>query len=262
MNRPPPPSDADRELNGLRARAYGRDHDIEADPAALARLVELENARVADTAAQPDTEEHTPAADARDTVPARAAPEEDPAMPAGPAAPATPAVDGAPTVSSPGGFWRSLWRRATATRSRRISFLAAAVVAVAMVGYAVRWLDATIPDATLPPLPDAADPALIEIMRARGLDGHFSTLQKYEPDRELEPWSVMHPEGYLCLLAVDRARETVQNAQCVPPGTELFVNLGAWPSFNDAYAEGLPDGSVIRWHLREDAVDVFVYPAS
>ena len=40
-------SDAERELNDLRARAYGPKPDIEADPAAIARLIELETAHVA-----------------------------------------------------------------------------------------------------------------------------------------------------------------------------------------------------------------------
>ena len=39
-------SDAERELNDLRARAYGPKPDIEADPAAIARLIELEAAHV------------------------------------------------------------------------------------------------------------------------------------------------------------------------------------------------------------------------
>ena len=62
MNGLPPPSDPDGELNDLRMRAYGRDHDIEADPAALARLAELENARVADTVARSGVELLSPAA--------------------------------------------------------------------------------------------------------------------------------------------------------------------------------------------------------
>ena len=256
MNRPPPLSDADRELNGLRARAYGRDHDIEADPAALARQVELEKARAADTAPHPRTELPILAAEAPSTTPAHPPPQEDPAQPA------DPAVEDAATASSRGGLWRSLWRRATSTRTRRTSFLAGAVVVVVIVGYAVRWLDATIPDATLRPLANEGDRQVIQMMSDIEFEGDVSTLQKYEPYRGVEPWSIVHPEGYLCLMAADRVESTMLNAQCVPPGTELFVNLGAWPAFDEAFAEGLPDGSVIRWHLREGAVDVFLYPAS
>ena len=279
MNELPPPSDAERELKDLRARAYGPDHDIGADPAALARLAELENARVADTAARPGVELLTPAANAGGT----AAPASDASGTAEPAsdargtgpaasdadrpAPAGAAMDHARTASSRGGFWRSLWRRATATPSRRIWFLAASSVMVVIVVYAVTWLDRPTPDATLHPLDGDNDGQLIRLMEQLG-HVNFSTLQEYEPYRGVEPWTV-NRDGQLCLVAVARARTQVFNSQCVPPGTELFVNLtiapgvefGPWRSFDDAYAEGLPDGSVIRFHLRDDAVDVFVYPA-
>lgn len=280
MNGLPPPSDPDGELNDLRMRAYGRGHDIEADPAALARLAELENARVADTAARPDVEVLTPAANVWGTAapasdaPGTAEPASD-ASGAGPAvsdadrpAPAGAAMNQAGIASSRGGFWRSLWRRATATRSRRISFLAASSVMVVLVMYAVTRVGGPTPDATLRPLDGNDDGRLIRLMDQLG-HVNFSTLQEFEPYRGVEPWTV-NRDGRLCLVAVDRARTQVFNSQCVPPGTELFVNLtiapgvefGPWRSFADAYAEGLPDGSVIRFHLRDDAVDVFVFPAS
>ncbi len=41
----PTPADVERELGELRARAYGPGSDIRDDPAALARLTELEAAR-------------------------------------------------------------------------------------------------------------------------------------------------------------------------------------------------------------------------
>ena len=46
----------------------------------------------------------------------------------------------------------------------------------------------------------------------------------------------------------------------VPPGVELFVDLGAWPQAGDGFGEWLPDGSIIRFHLRANAVDAYVYP--
>ncbi len=45
MDASSPPSDAERELDELRRRAYGPHPDIQNDPAALARLTELEAAR-------------------------------------------------------------------------------------------------------------------------------------------------------------------------------------------------------------------------
>jgi hypothetical protein len=38
-----------------------------------------------------------------------------------------------------------------------------------------------------------------------------------------------------------------------------MVDVGAWPVFHDAFAEGLPDGTVIRFHLRGESVDVSVH---
>ena len=139
---------------------------------------------------------------------------------------------------------------------------------VVIVMYAVTWLDGPTPDATLRPADGDDDGQLIRLMEQLG-HVNFSTLQEFEPYRGVEPWTV-NRDGRLCLVAVSRARTEVFNSQCVPPGTELFVNLtiapgvefGPWRSFDDAYAEGLPDGSVIRFHLRDDAVDVFLYPAS
>ena len=62
MDASSPPSDAERELNELRARAYGPHPDIQADPAALARLTELEAAHIASPPDGADTEIGAPAA--------------------------------------------------------------------------------------------------------------------------------------------------------------------------------------------------------
>ncbi|MGC5173253.1 hypothetical protein ACLQ2Q_21640 [Microbacterium sp. DT81.1] len=267
MERRPPPSDAERELNELRARAYGPDPDIGSDPAALARLVELEAAHVADRAPRPRREFRAPpAADASQTAPPVTA---DPA--AHQVVPPGVSMDEAPTVTSSINSWRSLWRRATVTRSRRISFIAAIVVG-ALLGYAVTEVLGPHPDETLHPTATAAKDRVIQLMAAIGVDGDLSTLRGFEHYRDVEPWSVVDAEGRRCLMALDLGRTTgppspegwprgILNAQCVPPGTELFVDLGVWPAFNDAYTEGLPDGTIIRFRLREDAVHVFLYPA-
>ena len=181
-------------------------------------------------------------------------------------------MDEAPTVTSSINFWRSLWRRATVSRSRRISFIAASIAVVVLSGYAVTELLGPHPDATLHPTAAAAKDRVIQLMEVMGVDGDLSTLRGFERYRDVEPWSVVDAEGRRCLMALDRGRNTgkpspegwpsgILNAQCVPPGAELFVDLGVWPAFNDAYAEGLSDGTIIRFRLREDAVHVFLYPA-
>ena len=87
MEDPSTHSDADRELNDLRARAYGPDSDIHADPAARARLIELEAAHLSIPATTPHIDSSlTPAADVGRpaaaakvvAVPDRAAPTDEP----------------------------------------------------------------------------------------------------------------------------------------------------------------------------------------
>ena len=166
------------------------------------------------------------------------------------------------TETSTEASWRTLGRRVTATPVRRASLLigSIAVIVIASV-YAVTWLNEPHVDATLHPSGLQAG-RIPSLMRAIGFDADVSLLRGYERYRGIEPWSFINPEGYQCLMAVDRYRTGVFNTQCVPPGTDLFVDLGAWPEFSDDYAEGLPDGSLIRFHLREAEVDVFLYPAS
>src|SRR3954471_4508910 len=151
MEGPLPPSDAERELNDLRARAYGPDHDIETDPAALRRLVELESARVAGTAARsgigvPAAQRAVGGGAAPASRRAESASIEGATAPvptvseAAEAAPAGAGMEGELASGTPGRFWRSLWRRGTATWPRRISFLSAAGVVLILVVYALTWL--------------------------------------------------------------------------------------------------------------------------
>ncbi len=252
---PLPPSDAESELNSLRARAYGPDPDIDADPAARARLVELEAAHVAGMVARSGADlGATPAADAsRTAAPITAAPAADQV------APAADVMDDGRPVAASGGSGRSLLRRAIATRTRRVSFIVGLIVAVLV--YAVTWLLGPHPDATLRPTAGEADPALIMLMGAIGLDADVSTLREYQSYREVEPWSVVAADGSLCLMAVAPSRTGIFTTQCVPPEAELYNDLVAWPIWDDDFTKGLPDGSVIRFHLHNNVVDVFLYPA-
>ena len=63
-------------------------------------------------------------------------------------------------------------------------------------------------------------------------------------------------------MLVDRPTRSVDGANCVPPWIDLFADVGAWPLLGNDYVEGLPDGSIIRFHYSGDTVDVFLYPAS
>jgi hypothetical protein len=232
------PSEANRELNELRRRAYGPHPDIQADPAALARLTELEAARRADPPDGADTGIREPAA----------------------------AADGAPArTASSEGLPRSLWHRLTATRARRrrSSFVAAgALVVFFALAYIMASLDGPDPDATLHPVADEADGAVLAMLGFLGADADHSTIRGYEPYRGVEPWFVAERQGLQCFMLIKRSGPSVDGANCVPPGVDLFADTGAWPLLGDDFIEGLPNGSIVRFHYRGHSVDVFLYPAS
>lgn len=122
------PLDPDAELRALRARAYGPDADIEADPAALRRLRQLEAGLTERTPAPPDGAHRLTAAE-------RSAPAPDPVAAPPPVVHAAPPSDVPPTAgpsASRGRGRRGRPRRAT------LLWLAATVV-VALVSATVAW---------------------------------------------------------------------------------------------------------------------------
>ncbi|OUM45445.1 hypothetical protein [Arthrobacter sedimenti] len=256
MDASSPSSDAGRELGELRRRAYGPHADIQADPAALARLTELETARTASPPEGTDTELDEPAA-AADSAPAA----DFAGTVSGTDRPDT-AAGIAPAMASREGSPRSFWHRITATRVRRSWFMAAALVAFLALAYAVEWLIGPHPDATLHPLADEADGVVFSMLDVLGADVDRSSLRGYEPYRGVEPWFAVDRQGLQCFMIIDRSGPTVDGANCVPPGVDLFADIGAWPLLGDDSMEGLPGGSIIRFHYRGDSVDAFLYPAS
>ena len=231
MDASSPPSEAERELNELRRRAYGPHPDIQADPAALARLTELEAARRAGPPDGADTGIGEPAA----------------------------AAEGAP---------QSLWRRLTATRARRSSFVAGALVVFFALAFALAYTMASLvgqprPDVILHPVAEA-DNAVFKTLRFLGSNADESTIRGYQPYRGVEPVFHMDRRGYQCLRIIERSGPAVGGANCVPPGVDLFADI-AWPLGGHDLVEGLPglpDGSLVRFHYRGHSVDVFLYPAS
>ena len=182
------PSDTERELNDLRARAYGPRSDIEADPAAIARLIELETAHVAVTSPLNVTAsvENGAAHPASTSAPARYTVAASPAAPKG-----EPLI---PTTSRERSA-RSLWQRSTLTLSREWFGLGSIVVA-AILGSAA-WLlaphpDGTFhPDATLQPTESDRESSLfIESLIARDEDPDISTLRQFERYHDIDVWSV------------------------------------------------------------------------
>ena len=250
---PSRPSDAERELNDLRARAYGREPDIEADPSAIARLIELETAHIA--AATPFYV--TASVDSRA---ADAAPTSAPARDSVATSPAAQKAEPTPTTSA-GGSARSLWKRATLTRSREW-FVVGSIVVAAILGSAASLL-APHPGATLQLTAGEAD-LFIETLIAQDEDPDISTLRQFERYHDIDVWSVQvsSVENGLgtCLIALDRMGSGRFQYECLPTGFELAVHMSVVAEMNDGFGEWLPDDSIISLHLRENTVDVFVHP--
>ena len=89
-----------------------------------------------------------------------------------------------------------------------------------------------------------------------------STIRGYQPYRGVEPVFHVDRRGYQCLRSIERSDYAGDGPNCVPPGVDLFADTGAWPLRGDDLIEGLPDGSIVRFHYRAHSVDVFLYPAS
>lgn len=242
MDASSPPSDAERELNELRRRAYGPHPDIQADPAALARLTKLEAARRAGPPDGADTGIGEPAA----------------------AADGASGPDSAPTASREGAP-QSLWRRLTATRARRSSFVAGALVVFFALAFALVYTMASLvgqprPDAILHPVSEA-DNAVFKTLAFYASNADESTIRGYQPYRGVVPVFHVDRRGYQCMRIVV-PKHGIEGPNCVPPGVDLFVDTGAWRRRGHDLLEGLPDGSMVRFHYRGHSVDVFLYPAS
>jgi hypothetical protein len=245
--------DVARELNDLRARAYGPKPDIEADPAAMSRLIELEaahTAAVSFVSATASADHHTSGGTPRYAPAAGDAPEGSPPPKAEPMIPTT----------SGEGSGRPAWHRATLLRSR-VWFVVGAVLVVATLIYAAIWLLTPHPDATLHPTAAEPDNSGIQELTADVGDPDISTLRHFEPYREIAVWSVDNGSGDICLLAWDRGGGSGRfEFQCLPPAVELALHMPVVAEQGDSFGEWLADGSVISLHLRENTVDVFVHP--
>lgn len=258
-----PRSDAERELDELRRRAYGPHPDIQSDPAALVRLAELEAARTASRRAAAGTEVTAPAAAPDSESVARSTwttfIDEVP----------DPATSIAPVAESRIALTSFTWRRLTATRARRYSFVAGALAVFLAGVFAVTWIATPHPDATLHPIADEADSdvrTMLEFLSTLefpwGEAAGQSNFRGYQQYRGFEPWFFVDGRGYRCFMLIDRSGPFVSGANCVPPGVDLFADEGGQTHSGDDAMMGLPKGSVVRFHYRGDSVDVFLYPAS
>jgi hypothetical protein len=222
----------DAELTALRARAYGVDADIDADPVAAARLAELEELHAA-TMAKAVHDAGTSGAD-RAVMPAEA---------------------GEPAPGS--ARRRGLWQR-----SRTGAFLAGIATATAAAVAVAGWMLWTgpRPDATLRPTGAAPSEQVLRLTdHARRQMVLKPSLRGFEPILGLEVWSARSGLGNSCLLVFEPATDDLLAVGCVPPpakpGAEIYDVPVAW---TQEWTERFPTGTVVRFVLTEDAVDVWI----
>jgi hypothetical protein len=221
------PSDIERELDTLRARAYGPEADIDADPAAMARLVELEAAHRAATAAR---------------------------------AAAPVAVATTVTVTAPGEPTAPSSRDGSGGARGRRTWAVVGVICLFAIVAATVWNLVLRPDATLRQI-DADDGSdVIRVLSAQGRGPDASTLRQFEPYHDVGVWSVENAAGKVCFVVWDRLASGRFSIKCAPPGREVALSLTVESEGVDDFAPWLPDGSIVDFHLRDDTVDVFVRP--
>ena len=226
------PSDADRELDELRARAYGPDPDIDGDPAALARLRELEAAHRSDVESRAD-------APTRESAP-----------------------DVAPSLRVKKGSWRSLMQRATATWWSRVAWSAGALVVAGGIVTTILLVSAPRPDATLQPTEAEAEAddlvRRLVVAEAPWLEIDTSTLRPYEPFLGLEVWSGVNAFDSPCLVAVHQKNDTLSEWRCAPAAADLIMDVESTGDGFDGF-DGVAGDGIIRFTLRGDTVEAYVY---
>ncbi len=247
------------ELQELRRRAYGPDADIETDPAALARLHELEDAAAAKPAATSDPSAPEaaakPATDALPSPPDSSAdaPAADPLETAEPSAPAQ--APASPRVSR----LRALAARTTATRRARLLTGIVAVVVVGLIGGVIGW-QAAQPraDRVLAPTSETLAVAGDEQSILSGGYGLEGRLRGHEPYGALHAWTGRTHEGLECLVISlgEVAVDNIVGVGCAPDGLPASVDVFMWPGWSVQADLDLPVRSLVRFVRAGDQVRV------
>ncbi|MCU1444116.1 MAG: hypothetical protein JWQ59_2266 [Cryobacterium sp.] len=252
------PSDANREFDELRARAYGRDPDIGADPTALARLRELEAAHRADVGRRANAPTSESAAGTDVALPAAPA---DTASAGNRVAPEpTRSAAAAPLPPVKEGSSRSLVQRATATWWSRLAWTVGALVVASGIVATVLLVSAPRPDATLHPTAAEADNDVrrLVVEEAPWLNIDTSTLRAYGSYLGLEIWSAVNAFDSPCLVAVYRANDTLSESRCAPSAADLIMDVSSSGDGFEGF-DGLAGDGIIRFMLRGNTVDAYVY---
>ena len=268
----------DRELAHLRARAYGPDADIHADPPALARLREIEQqqrppARGADDPMTPNADDRaSPTASPafpRTASPATAQPVPPPAAQAVPAAAAVPqdADDGAPVTplvapvslaSSP--------PAAVLGRRTRMAWAASLVAAIVLSAGLAVWLfplgvrDDRHHDARMLPQDSEVPRSVVTQFRSLGTED-------VPRDIEVRSFGDYYGLGIYasgdCLLAVVAQAESMMQMACMAdlalimdvyvPSAADQDRYGA-VGYPDELTGRFPDGGMVRFSFTGDEV--------
>ncbi|MGY4856384.1 hypothetical protein [Cryobacterium sp. AP23] len=215
------------ELERLRRRAYGPDADIAGDAAAQARLAELEAAQ------------HRPRIAVGSNV-ELAAPAEGSA--------------GEPGADD----------EASAPRRRWLAILGVAIADVALIAALITWMWPRAPDYVIAPN-FVQPPDFVLALESDGADAdepkdphgtldrlglNVDEMRRYEDFGYLSVWSGDSRYGTACLLVahpVQGLNEGIGAEACVAGGVDAIADL---PMLDD---------SLIRFVLRSDQVDVYVY---
>ena len=218
------------ELTVLRARAYGADADIDADPEAVARLAELEERHAASMARALGE-----ATADRGTTPATTRP---------------------PAERRRG--VRGWWRRTNAgAMLTGVTLAIAAALAVA----AWAWWTGPRPDVTLRPTGAAPSDQVLRLSDyARRQLVVKSTLRAFEPVMGMEVWSATSVLGNTCLLVFEPASDELLAVGCAPPPAEPIAEIYDVPvEWEEEWVDRFPTGTVVRFMLTGDEVDVWIY---
>lgn len=278
------------ELGRLRARAYGPDADISGDPAAQARLTELEAARrrpvpmgtapavvdsrpVETRGAQLDAVLFGPPVTPRTTTPESIADEPTTDEPITPASRTVASIADAPGVSDPTPAeptFRVTEPPASAPpanppwwRRRRWWAIIAGVVAVfALIGVMYTWLSPRPPDYVLSPQsPQTDPPSLSEVSGYLDWLGiEPENLRSFEQFRGFSVWSAESRYGTDCIVVTHQ--DLGGTGGCATDGLLPTADIMRYQGWAGEMFGDMPTGSLVRFTLVGDRVNVYLASAT
>lgn len=244
MDAPPLSSERRRELAELRSRAYGPDADIDRDADALARLIELEElARTdaPDAVGEPVRSRGAPAA-------ATAAA---PASVPGDSTAVVVAESGSPVESEAstaiGPERRRWWRRVPMW-----AYLSTALLIGLVIGLATPGLAPPHPATTLQQVPIDGAPLDFRMYGVKAV-----SLVQYQTFHDLEVWSAETEQGSTCIVVTTDAAEWM-TAGCAPAPLAPTADINFYTGMLAISGLEMPDGSVLRFILRGDVMEVWI----